>query len=149
MKKKAVVLLLSFAMVIAPLQYTSAAGNEDTSSASNPQTHIIQPSDSEEAEKQTDTQTNRSMSVQAEEEFVIEDGVLIQYNGNSSDVTIPDGVTKIGDEAFYRNDTIETVKISRQRDRNRNRVVLGMQQFKRSSLPKKSENSGVWRFRNL
>ncbi len=110
MKKKAVVLLLSFAMVIAPLQYTSAAGNEDTSSASNPQTHIIQPSDSEEAEKQTDTQTNRSMSVQAEEEFVIEDGVLIQYNGNSSDVTIPDGVTKIGDEAFYRNDTIETVK---------------------------------------
>ena len=33
-------------------------------------------------------------------EFVIEDGVLLQYLGNKNVVTIPNGVVKIGDSAF-------------------------------------------------
>ena len=33
-------------------------------------------------------------------EFVIENGVLVKYNGPSGEVVIPDGVTKIGVEAF-------------------------------------------------
>lgn len=34
------------------------------------------------------------------EDFEIKDGVLVRYNGNDSDVTIPEGVTEIGNLAF-------------------------------------------------
>ena len=34
-------------------------------------------------------------------DFVIEDGVLIKYKGDSSDVVIPDSVTYIGEDAFW------------------------------------------------
>ena len=44
------------------------------------------------------------------EDFIIEDGVLKEYVGEESDVVIPDGVTAIGDEAFYGCD-METVFI--------------------------------------
>ncbi len=37
----------------------------------------------------------------AEEDFVIEDGVLVAYNGTGGNVVIPDGVTEIGPEVFY------------------------------------------------
>ena len=37
----------------------------------------------------------------AEEDFVIEGGVLVEYNGNGGNVVIPDGVTEIGPEVFY------------------------------------------------
>lgn len=33
-------------------------------------------------------------------EYVIEEGVLIKYNGSGSDIVIPEGVTKIGDNSF-------------------------------------------------
>ncbi len=35
-----------------------------------------------------------------EKDFIIENGVLIQYNGKDTSVQIPDGVTEIGDDAF-------------------------------------------------
>ena len=37
------------------------------------------------------------------EEFVIEDGILVRYNGKSENVTVPDGVTVIGEKAFAEN----------------------------------------------
>ena len=43
------------------------------------------------------------------EEFDIKDGVLRTYYGNSEEVNIPYGVTKIGQEAFYNNETIKKV----------------------------------------
>ena len=33
--------------------------------------------------------------------FIIENGVLLRYNGDEKEVAIPDGVTKIGDMAFF------------------------------------------------
>lgn len=39
----------------------------------------------------------------SDSDFVIQDGVLIKYNGTAKDVVIPDGVTEIGDEAFTIN----------------------------------------------
>ena len=34
-------------------------------------------------------------------DFIIENGVLTKYVGPGGDVTIPEGVTSIGDNAFY------------------------------------------------
>ena len=42
-------------------------------------------------------------------DFVIEDGVLVRYNG--SKVVIPDGVTKIDDEAFHECKTVTGIAI--------------------------------------
>ncbi len=39
-----------------------------------------------------------------EPEFVIEDGVLTAYNGDGGVVTVPDGVTVIGERVFYKTD---------------------------------------------
>ena len=36
----------------------------------------------------------------ANNDFNIKDGVLLKYNGSDTVVTIPDGVTSIGDNAF-------------------------------------------------
>ena len=43
--------------------------------------------------------------------FVINDGVLVKYNGWQSHVVIPDTVTAIGDGAFQNNKTMMTVEI--------------------------------------
>lgn len=44
-------------------------------------------------------------------DFEIKGGVLVKYKGNSADVTIPDGVKKIGDEAFYNCSGLKNVVI--------------------------------------
>lgn len=42
-----------------------------------------------------------SVAFAAGSNFTIENGVLTKYNGKGGDVTIPNGVTQIGDRAFY------------------------------------------------
>jgi hypothetical protein len=49
--------------------------------------------------------------VYAEDEFDIQDGVLISYNGVSAQVIVPDGVDKIGNNAFFENTVITSVSI--------------------------------------
>ena len=44
-------------------------------------------------------------------EFEIENGELIKYHGDGSDVVIPDGVTRIGDFAFSWCETVTSVTI--------------------------------------
>lgn len=44
-------------------------------------------------------------------EFVIEDGVLLQYLGNKTTVKVPDGVTKISGEAFLFTDPYGNLRI--------------------------------------
>ncbi|MBQ5823305.1 MAG: leucine-rich repeat domain-containing protein [Clostridia bacterium] len=44
-------------------------------------------------------------------DFVIENGVLIKYTGTDADVTIPDGVTSIGDWAFRGCKSLTSIKI--------------------------------------
>ncbi len=43
--------------------------------------------------------------------FVIENGVLIEYSGDDWEVTIPEGVTSIGEEAFYGNTFVQSITI--------------------------------------
>jgi hypothetical protein len=46
--------------------------------------------------------TLQILPVSAEEaEFVVENGTLTAYNGGGGDVAVPDGVTAIGDYAFF------------------------------------------------
>ena len=44
-------------------------------------------------------------------EFLIEDGILKSYGGTGSHVVIPSTVTKIGEKAFYKNETLKTIVI--------------------------------------
>lgn len=45
----------------------------------------------------------------SEKEFVIEDGVLLQYTGPGGDIVIPDGVTRIDGWAFYNCSSVSSV----------------------------------------
>ena len=49
----------------------------------------------------------------SDSDFVIKDGVLLQYSGNETDVIIPDNVTEIGDSAFKNNTNIKKVTFSK------------------------------------
>jgi len=46
--------------------------------------------------------------------YEIVDDVLVGYHGNAVNVTIPEGVTKIGEGAFKNNSTIQTVNLGNQ-----------------------------------
>ncbi|MFI3165571.1 MAG: leucine-rich repeat domain-containing protein [Bacillota bacterium] len=52
-----------------------------------------------------------SIDQDAQNGFIIEDGVLVEYTGEGGDVIIPDSVTAIGDRAFLTNGTITSVTI--------------------------------------
>ena len=45
------------------------------------------------------------------QEFSVVNGLLIKYNGNKEDVSIPEGVVGIGPRAFYGNGTLKAVTI--------------------------------------
>lgn len=47
----------------------------------------------------------------SDSDFVIENGVLTEYQGSGGDVIIPDGVTKIGDNAFSGCSSLTSVTI--------------------------------------
>ena len=46
-----------------------------------------------------------------DKDFVIENGVLDEYNGNESDVVIPNSVKRIGECAFYNCRNLTSIKI--------------------------------------
>jgi len=43
------------------------------------------------------------------EDFVIDDKILVKYQGSEEEIVVPDGVTEIGREAFIDNKTICSV----------------------------------------
>ena len=45
------------------------------------------------------------------EEFVIKNGILKRYNGAGGDVTVPDGVSRIGKRAFFCCIELESVTL--------------------------------------
>jgi len=68
--------------------------------------HTVEQSDLE------DNAENLASNTSNTEDFIIdENGVLVKYVGAGGDVVIPDGVTGIGDEAFYHCESMITVVI--------------------------------------
>ncbi len=66
---------------------------EETSEAAET---VVMEEEPETAEEKED------VAVADENGFVIEDGVLKEYTGDATEVVIPDGVTEIGTDAFYK-----------------------------------------------
>ncbi len=64
----------------------------------------------EERKPQTEKQTPIQKTQNTK--FVIENHVLLKYQGNDSSVTIPNSVTTIGERAFYHCQSLISVKIS-------------------------------------
>ena len=48
----------------------------------------------------------------AHEDFDVQSGVLLKYNGSDADVTIPSHITAIGDSAFADNKKVKSVKLN-------------------------------------
>ena len=44
-------------------------------------------------------------------DFIIENGILIKYEGTESDLLVPDGVTDIGDQAFWQCTSLKSVTL--------------------------------------
>ncbi|MDD4291499.1 MAG: leucine-rich repeat protein [Clostridia bacterium] len=59
-----------------------------------------------------DVTVNKHIKNALSDEFVIVDGVLIEYNGKGGDVVIPDEVVKIGSMVFAIDETIKTMRIN-------------------------------------
>ena len=54
---------------------------------------------------------NSESSTAMDSDFVIEDGILKRYTGHESNVVIPNGVTSIGEDAFYKCSSLKAIKI--------------------------------------
>lgn len=66
----------------------------------------------------------------AEDDFVIEGGVLVEYNGTGGNVVIPDGVTEIAPEVFYGFFSFSGLKVTLPNSIR----VIGREAFCESSL---------------
>lgn len=55
---------------------------------------------------------NETAAAASESVFDIQDGVLVKYTGSDREVVIPEGVTRIGEEAFKENWSLKKVVIS-------------------------------------
>ena len=72
-------------------------------------------------------------------DFVIEDGVLIAYEGDSSDVVIPDSVSSIGEEAFRGCTRLTSVEIPSSVSSIGERAFYGCTNLKKFSISQDNE----------
>ena len=73
----------------------------------------------------------------SDSDFVIKDGVLLQYSGSDTNVVIPEEVTEIGPSAFRNNVSIKTVEFSSNVEKISNNAFMGCTSLKSVALNNK------------
>ena len=82
----------------------------------------------------------------ADSEFLIEDGVLLEYRGTKSKVTIPKSVTEIGERAFAGAETLKSVTIPKNVTKIGNYAFSGCSKLKEITIPKTVTEIGATAF---
>lgn len=121
MKKKIIALLMASVLAIIPVQYVNADNTADSA---------------------VPVEENET----GNEDFEIQNGVLVKYKGTDSEVSIPDGVTKIGDSAFEGNTTITGISFPDSITEIGRRAFYGCIGLKEAVLPGNLEKLGFAAF---
>ena len=82
----------------------------------------------------------------ANSDFVIEDGVLVTYNGSSNNIVIPSGVTCIGMNAFQINSEVQSVILPEGVTRIDNYAFMFIDQLRKIQLPSTLDYIGDYAF---
>ena len=101
-RKKLLAGVLTTALLVGSISPAGVMGAEVQGDVQTQQVVMIEETGRQGDEEEAVTAEEEVKSAEADENgFVIENGVLTKYTGDGEDVTIPDGVTSIGDNAFY------------------------------------------------
>ena len=79
-------------------------------------------------------------------DFVIENGVLKKYTGTESDVTVPDGVTEIGNRAFFNCKSLTGITIPEGVTSIGKQAFFSCEQLERAELPESVTSIGALAF---
>src|SRR5574344_208598 len=101
----------------------------------------------EEVRKQT-SRNRRRLFENNEKDFEIKGTTLIKYNGNDANVTIPDGVTKIGDRAFCDCNRLTSVTIPNSVTSIGYRTFSCCESLISVTIPNSVTSIGTWAFEN-
>ncbi len=75
-------------------------------------------------------------------DFQTNGNVLVKYTGTDKEVTIPDHITVIGEEAFFENTTLECIEIPEGVEEIRHHAFYGCNNLKEIKLPDSVETIG-------
>lgn len=81
------------------------------------------------------------------DDFVIEDKVLVKYNGKAAEVAIPANVTKIADNAFENNEYIEKLVLHDEFREIGGYAFRGCKKLREVRFPDSITSIGEWAFR--
>jgi DNA-directed RNA polymerase subunit RPC12/RpoP len=80
-------------------------------------------------------------------DFVVTDGVLTEYKGNSENVTIPGEVHKIGNHVFENNTTLKNITIHDKVNTIGAYAFRGCTALEEINLPDSINSIDIWAFR--
>lgn len=79
-------------------------------------------------------------------DFVIENSVLVEYKGNASHVVIPNGITEIGESAFYENTAVVSIVIPEGVTAIGDEAFMGCTNLAEINLPDRLKSIGAAAF---
>lgn len=86
--------------------------------------------------------------LEAQGEFAVVNGILLAYQGNEKDVTIPQGIASLGESSFSMNQTLEHITISKGVENIDSCAFLFCPNLKSVSLPEGLRRIGSLAFLN-